>query len=269
MNKIYFNSLGFIVTKKCNMACPHCLRGEPVNENIDIKYIKKILEHTAFIGSLVFSGGEPSLNTLAMQETLNLCKKFHIPVLRTDISTNGKYVSDDFIKIIKDWHDYCKICYPTAQLTNDIYHESIPEENKNKLLKTGYVIIRTNIFDDDNHVINMGRAKNLKNVAKDYEFYVPTIKSLDSYKFNNDYYINNFEFMVTCNGGIVLTCDYDFSTEKNITYFNVDNLLKILEEYSFETKDCHIFIEEIDKQYLKGKKYAKRNCFISNKLLGK
>ena len=45
------------VTRKCNMYCDHCLRGEPINVNMKKEYIDLLLDQVDNIGSVVFTGG--------------------------------------------------------------------------------------------------------------------------------------------------------------------------------------------------------------------
>ena len=61
--KIAIDDLILEVTRRCNMRCPHCLRGEAESLDADIDLIPQIFEGVSEIGMLTFSGGEPSLNT--------------------------------------------------------------------------------------------------------------------------------------------------------------------------------------------------------------
>ena len=59
------------VTRKCNMKCPHCLRGNAQRKIIPNEYIDKMLRLIDNVSTLSITGGEP---TLAM-DTLNYIKK--------------------------------------------------------------------------------------------------------------------------------------------------------------------------------------------------
>lgn len=53
------------ITRRCNMCCAHCLRGDAENIDIQERYIDAFLdsfEKGACISYIVFSGGEISLN---------------------------------------------------------------------------------------------------------------------------------------------------------------------------------------------------------------
>ena len=59
---MYVQDLILEVTRRCNMACEHCLRGDAQNMDMSTEVVDQILEHCDRIGAVTFSGGEPSLN---------------------------------------------------------------------------------------------------------------------------------------------------------------------------------------------------------------
>ena len=92
------------LTRKCNMKCAHCLRGDAQDVDIDYKYIDELLDQTEVIGHLTITGGEPTLNLDALEYILNgLCKR-GIPLLEFGLITNGLIYSERFIDLIK----WCK-----------------------------------------------------------------------------------------------------------------------------------------------------------------
>lgn len=76
--RIYSANNVFIeVTRRCNMCCAHCLRGDAESIDIQEKYIDAFLdnfEKGAYISSLTFTGGEISLNIPAIRYTLKAVK---------------------------------------------------------------------------------------------------------------------------------------------------------------------------------------------------
>lgn len=71
---IRIDSLILEVTRRCNMCCPHCLRGDAENMDADIDLIPQIFEGITEVGTLTFSGGEPSLNTKYIRRTAHSLK---------------------------------------------------------------------------------------------------------------------------------------------------------------------------------------------------
>lgn len=71
------NSVFIEVTRRCNMCCAHCLRGDAESIDIQEKYIDAFLdsfEKGAYISSLTFTGGEISLNIPAIRYLFLWCQ---------------------------------------------------------------------------------------------------------------------------------------------------------------------------------------------------
>ena len=84
------------ITRRCNMCCAHCLRGDAENVDIQERYIDAFLdsfEKGACISYIVFSGGEISLNIPAIRYILKAVKERNISVGSFYMVTNGKAVA--------------------------------------------------------------------------------------------------------------------------------------------------------------------------------
>ena len=57
MEKIVFNQLTVEITRKCNMACAHCLRGDAENVDLTNMDIDGVLDQAEAIGRLIITGG--------------------------------------------------------------------------------------------------------------------------------------------------------------------------------------------------------------------
>lgn len=83
------------ITRRCNMCCAHCIRGDAENVDIQERYIDAFLDSFdkgACISSIVFSGGEISLNIPAIRYILKAVKERNISVGSFYMVTNGKAV---------------------------------------------------------------------------------------------------------------------------------------------------------------------------------
>lgn len=86
---IYVDNLVVEVTRRCNMGCAHCLRGEA--ENIDIsEAILETVAGTIQPGAVTFSGGEPSLNVAAIRRYFELAERYGHEPSYFYVATNGK-----------------------------------------------------------------------------------------------------------------------------------------------------------------------------------
>lgn len=173
---VAIEELAICITGRCNMCCPHCLRGDAVNRDIDISYVEQLLTNVREIGCLVLSGGEISLNVEGMNEILSIIKKNDIVLNGVYFVTNGKVVTDEFLHSVMDYFSYvanfsgvddygCGIC-----VSNDVFHETIPAENIRKLqFFSAFNTDHTTKFGaakNDVYLLDEGRAKNLVGFKK-------------------------------------------------------------------------------------------------------
>lgn len=108
MNKLYIKTLSIEITRRCNMVCAHCMRGDPENLDINHQHIRSLLKHVTHVHRLTITGGEPSLNPKAIRYILKQLKSFNIHVYDFYIVTNGSIssMSDQFISVCSDLFDY-------------------------------------------------------------------------------------------------------------------------------------------------------------------
>lgn len=158
----------FIVetTRKCNMLCDHCLRGESMNMLRQVDY-QKVMKEIGAVGTLGFGGGEPSLpdSVVNMQELLTVCKKLQVPIDAFFAVTNGKSVSDEFLKTCLDWYlyvtdpEYCGLA-----LSKDRFHEPVSFKAKQRLKAFSFFDENSKSTNWDNrtaYLLDEGRARNL------------------------------------------------------------------------------------------------------------
>ena len=161
--KYNLGDLAIEVTRRCNMSCAHCLRGEAQNMDIDKKYIDKLLEDVSNISYILFTGGEPSLNIEAIEYTLQRCQELNISVGGFYIVTNGKNNVLPLTIACLKWYAYCddyEDIYGLA-LSRDMFHDEI-DKDAEKILR-GLSFFREDKFTDFNHVriISEGRGAEL------------------------------------------------------------------------------------------------------------
>ena len=101
------------VTRRCNMCCAHCLRGDAQNVDIMPEYIDKSFEKFrpgTSISSITFTGGEITLNLAAIWYTLEVVKRRNISVYDFYMVTNGKDASKmpEPASVSQAWWVYCR-----------------------------------------------------------------------------------------------------------------------------------------------------------------
>jgi len=116
-------------TRRCNMKCRHCCRGDAQNIDMSIDIIDIFFKQVSFIGVIGFTGGEPSLVPNILQDILNVAKKYKVRILSFQIVTNGKEISDEFIEVLQNWYDYCEHNMSTnIFISIDKFHEKVDDQ---------------------------------------------------------------------------------------------------------------------------------------------
>lgn len=236
--KLEFDDLIIETTRRCNMHCAMCIRGNTEEKDMTMQTLRPILKHTTSINTIIFSGGEPSLNINIMKQVLNYVKQHDIPVYAFYIVTNAKEITPQFLYILDMWYIYCMCCGGDEDcsgiaISKDNFHEEIPAENE-------YALKAFKIYRPDKEVdfreyflIPRGRAAQLKeNNTNGYQFSDRTIRTELSIETidNSEYHIYE-ECYISVNGDITADCNLSY---EEIEKFAVGN-----------TKDTSAFFDYI------------------------
>jgi hypothetical protein len=217
--KLNISSLVVEVTRRCNMSCEHCLRGDAQNKNIDFKHIDSLLSQCESIGTVTFTGGEPSMNVPAIDYFLKKAKELSIPIDGFYIATNGLKITEEFILVCLRLFSYsgCKeLC--SVHVSNDTFHAN--EGNYNTELLDGLSFFGRK-FSEEGYdyngyrtLIGEGRAKD--NFGDTRKIYITEIKTKDS--------LNETDVVLNCNGQIINGCDWSYASQKKHMLCGVDKL---------------------------------------------
>lgn len=198
-------------TRRCQLQCAHCLRGGRQNKNASINTIWEFLDkaNVTSIGTVTFTGGEPFLNTSAMQGFLEICKKRKIYVGNFYIATNGLIFEKDSEKcreglhFLIDMYLYCSDNEISAcEISADEFHRTVTKDNKLWALK---FTNKKQYNYREYGVILEGRAiKNNLMGRTTHTYRVP--KNWDEVS-ESDIYLN-------VEGGVVFDCDMSYIRQK-------------------------------------------------------
>ena len=83
------SSLILEVTRKCNLHCAHCLRGDAQCVDMSKSTIDKLMPMLGKVSSVTFTGGEPSLNTGIIEYFFKRFEETHSYVPSFFVATNG------------------------------------------------------------------------------------------------------------------------------------------------------------------------------------
>lgn len=228
--KYVLNDVCIEVTRRCNMGCAHCLRGDAQNIDIDTNYIDALLKDVESIGSITFTGGEPSLNIQAIDYTLNKCQEMGIPVGMFYIVTNGKTNVLPLCLASLKWYAYCdekEMC--GLALSKDMFHSSIPTDSE-ELLR-GLAFFREDKFTDFNKVrlISEGRAEDLGgHMMTDVDFHCSEW-TFDEY--GESIVVDGMVYL-SANGEIRNNCDTSYTNDE----YTVGDLKRESLEYMIQVQ---------------------------------
>ena len=108
MKELYIKNLCIEITRRCNMSCAHCMRGDAEAVDISLRHISNLLRHVRHIHHFNITGGEPSLNVRAIRHILERVRTYGITVNDFYIVTNGSVTSrsKEFIEVCAALYEY-------------------------------------------------------------------------------------------------------------------------------------------------------------------
>ena len=93
MKELYIKNLCIEITRRCNMRCAHCMRGDAESVDITLRHISDLLRYVRHVHHFNITGGEPSLNVRAIRHILGRVRAYDITVNDFYIVTNGATTS--------------------------------------------------------------------------------------------------------------------------------------------------------------------------------
>ena len=226
------------VTRKCNMACEHCLRGEAQCKNIKPEYITTMLESIKKLDlyySVVFTGGEPSLNIKALQHYIKECKRLKLNHEYFYIATNGHGNNNkDFIISLLELHILSnESSMDRVELSNDAFHD---DDNFYTIDLISSLNFYDKKFNEDYH--HYKNHSDLIHEGKAWTGRTEKPLSIDSYADFEEFF-NDTNVYLNCNGMLINGCDWSYSSQnkKDLQFCHVDNFTTY---YMNNTKEaCH------------------------------
>lgn len=186
---VNIDTLVLETTRRCNMSCPHCLRGDAQNLDLPDSILKQVFKTNMTLGTIVLSGGEPSLAVPVLKNILRQVQKHQIATTFY-LATNGKDISKNpkFLHTILDWSVYCRPYeydyfggdIKSIALSEDCFHEEISQADREILhIFANYSEYDKKYKTSKNNakpypvLINEGRARDLTDIRKrDLESYL-------------------------------------------------------------------------------------------------
>ena len=256
--KISVNNLIIEITRKCNMNCEHCLRGNSQNIDVNFEHVEKLFSQIDYISTLSFGGGEPSLVPEKILKIIEIAKKYNIGIDSFYIATNAKQVTKEFMYAIFELYSYCSENEVSqVEISNDDFHNmnlnddeiKIRDQNIEKLKIFSLVGERGDI--EESNLIPQGKALDNFYCKRTHRIFAPEIDFNDE----KDYYSYNETLYLNCKGNLLSDCDLSYETQdcetliiSNVTNDNF-NLKEDIKKYvdrmdSLESNDVLNIVEE-------------------------
>jgi hypothetical protein len=216
------------VTRRCNMQCPHCLRGEAQNLDIDRQYVDQIFSKISRIYTLTITGGEPSLAPDKIEMVTESAKQHEVSIGSFYCATNAKQVPDRFIMAILQLYLYCEETEDSwLTYSSDPFHAPVSPRMIKRLEAFRFVEPKHGAQKPE-QLLMEGRAYNNYGGGRYLE--------PQSFRVDNES-IDDNELYLNCKGNLVAGCDCSYETqdESNFLIGNVmeiGDLQKAIEQYN-------------------------------------
>ena len=240
---MHIENLTIELTRRCNLACSHCMRGKAQNCDIKKEYIDAILEKFDSIGSLCLGGGEPSLVPELIQYVTKQIKKRKIALRSFDVTTNAVKVSNAFMRAMMELYLCCddkENC--SLSMSNDGYHadsaEKNLESNYQKLEVFRFVNRRRRENGEYYHdsLLDEGNGRLYGGVRA---LRVQTIEIDEDNDIQGQLYVN-------CLGNVVADCDMSYESQDcdALQVFNVMKKVDVLKKVKAYNKRVKTLINK-------------------------
>lgn len=214
----------FIVetTRRCNMKCPHCLRGEPQNKTMKKEYLYRFLKQIKYISTVTFTGGEPTLPSgmKVMQDFMETCNHLNVLVGNFYFVTNAKVWRPKLPSLVNDLYNFCEENdVSSIEISTDQFHERIRlQRNSFKFCLEEELYERYGIENligmrkeiQYHQLLHEGRAVNISSGRQ---------KEVDDLMvrvyYNDEIAIEDGNVYLNCDGNIINGCNWSYESQKD------------------------------------------------------
>jgi len=246
MSKLAFDSLVVEVTRRCNIDCEHCLRGDPEAVNLQYHHLRATLSQCEYISTVTFTGGEPTLNLEPIQWFLNYTKEHQIGFGSFYIATNGVKISEEFIILCcklyaaADEKDMCRV-----DLSDSQFHQAETDADTE--------LLEALSFFGRKYGENRYRYESWLNQGR-YAEYSDDGREMTREDLEIEYGRIQGTLYLNCEGNIIAGCDWSYESQRNPS--NI--VCKSTECIGTATKVWSMDREELE-EYLEGRGFEVRD----------
>lgn len=220
MDKLSIHGLVLEFTRRCNLQCSHCLRGDAEYRDMPEWVMEEILKQVGEIGTLSFGGGESALAVPAIKYFRRMAEKAGLCVGGFYCATNApSSLGSEFVVELLRWYAMCEdkeSCL--VQFSNDCFHEEarlrLPDADT-ELLEGLRFFKRKNKDDDFSYgsganLLKMGRSEGGREVK------IPDIDTVDDF--------NDEGIYVNVKGDVIPCCDLSYEEQDKHVLCSIEEL---------------------------------------------
>lgn len=245
---MYVSNLVLEMTRRCNMRCSHCMRGEPQRLDMKDNVIYRTFRNINEIGTLTLTGGEPQLAVDVMER---IYQNIMMQSVRFDyfyVVTNGKSLRNRmrFMNILYKFYQWaeepesCSLVVSQDQfhrweVTPDFRHFDgmYIEEYGEKYYREHTFFHPGERKDNITHVLGEGRAIDMSVATGPLKEQEPWEIDRDD---QGDISVLENEVYISANGNVTSCCDMSFKRVDSEAIGNItqEPLSSIVERHCVE-----------------------------------
>lgn len=212
--KLNYSRLQIELTRRCNQSCIHCCRGESQNIDLTKEIVDAFFEKNDinYIGTLLFSGGEPTLNGKMLEYIVDKIIEKEVIVDMFMFGINGLSYSEELVNGLNKLRDYIilkserkRYYVGSLMISQDQFHKEADAKVIEKLKKLPYFSPMDKHQMKEENILPYGRA--LENGLSKQK---PNLNELLDYQKNykikeyegNTYLIISYQY-ISANGNVI------------------------------------------------------------------
>lgn len=236
---IYLSYLVIEGTRRCNMKCPHCLRGNAQRVDMDNEVANRITQQVDSVYCITFSGGEPSLNP-------DIIRNFQYGFMFNDcsinsfwVTTNARFYKNEFSDALENLYSLCQEkdeCRLT--ISGDQYHFRRSERATEEYSQLCFFSEERMRSIEEYMIVNEGMAKKNQFGYRD----IKPMKKISGYSYHGDDLYIDDTIYINALGDVLLNSDLSYRSQKKYAIGNVlKESLKDILYRNLERTDAEVY----------------------------